>query len=74
MMNFGFRVVDDQEQKIAVTYTIQSFKHNNDPLWVNECLLEVVPYLALANMFADFWNKAYEVRPQAEIIKISKGL
>jgi len=73
MRAFGFRVIDLEQQKLAITYTIESFRFKNQPLWVNEIFIPRVPLLALVNDFADLWNNAYSSRPQIEIIKISNG-
>ena len=83
LMRVGFVRLDkpppgsDHEQKVGVwhgfTYTVQSRRHENDPLLVTEGFCVDFPLLTLANMTASMWIQAYQNRPQEEIFKVSQG-
>lgn len=70
---FGFRMIDLDEQKIALTYTIESTRHDNEPLWVNEVFKLETPLLSLANDLASLWINAYKSRPEIDILKVANN-
>lgn len=55
MKNVGFRWLDQAQGHMALTYTIESTKHQNDSMWINEGFPLQVPTKALVNHFARFW-------------------
>lgn len=73
MRSFGYRVIDDSQGKYALTYTIESHRHENDPLWVNEVFTLDIPLLMLINQFAGQWNACYEKIPMQDIINVANG-
>jgi hypothetical protein len=83
LMRVGFVRLDkpppgsDPEQEVGVwhgfTYTVQSRRHQNDPLLVTESFRMDFPVLALANMTASMWIQAYQNRPQEVIFQVSHG-
>lgn len=73
LRNIGYVVVDKEKKVIAFTYTLESTRYKNQPLWVKEQFELEVPLLALLNETAKLWIKAYEARPQAEILKVING-
>jgi hypothetical protein len=82
-MRVGFVRLDepppgsDLDQGVGVwhgfTYTVQSRRHQNDPLLVTESFNMDFPLLALANMTASMWIQAYQNRPQEAIFQVSQG-
>lgn len=73
MREFGYRVIDDSQGKYALTYTIESHRHENDPLWVNEVFTLDTPLIMLINQFASQWSACYEKAPMQDIINIANG-
>lgn len=83
LMRVGFVRLDepppgsDLEREVGVwhgfTYTVQSRRHQNDPLLVTESFRMDFPLLALASMTASMWIQAYENRPQEAIFQVSQG-
>ncbi|MDD2742026.1 MAG: hypothetical protein PHV02_07125 [Rhodocyclaceae bacterium] len=73
MRDFGYRAVDDERGQYALTYTIESFRYENDPLWVNEIFVLDCPLLLLVNQFASQWNACYRKVPMADIAAIAAG-
>jgi len=67
----------EPEQEVGVwhglTYTVQSRRHQNDPLLVTESFCMDFPLLALASMTASMWIQAYENRPQEAIFQVAQG-
>ena len=58
----GFRELDRASLRLAFTYTVQSNRHMNDPLLVNEVCTLQVPLLALANELPSMWVQVYQKR------------
>ena len=73
MREFGYRVIDDSQGRYALTYTIESHRYENDPLWVNEVFTLEIPLIMLINQFARHWNDCYEKIPMNEIVSIANG-
>lgn len=73
LRNMGFVMVDKEQGIVAFTYTVESTRYNNQPIWVKEQFKLEVPLLALLNETAKLWIKAYHARPQAEILKVING-
>ena len=73
MKNFGFIEVDRSNLEFALTYTIESTRFENQPLWVQEKFKLSVPLLALVNEMATMWIEAYKKRPQVSILQIANG-
>lgn len=73
LMNVGFLMIDKEQEIVALTYTVQSTRFDNQPLEVKECFKLTMPVLALVNQFAELWVKAYKNRPVIEILKVSNG-
>lgn len=53
--NLGFRWLDESTGKMALTYTIESTKFDNDSMWINEGFELHFPTKALVNHFARYW-------------------
>lgn len=73
MREFGYRAIDDRQGKYALTYTIESHRHENDPLWVNEVFTLDTPLIMLINQFASQWNACYEKVPMQDITNVAMG-
>ena len=75
MMNGIMKAPEEQEEEIFLgfTYTVQSQKHMNQPLYVVEQFALDYPLLALVSFTAEIWNKAYATMPRAEIEQVAKG-
>jgi hypothetical protein len=73
MQEFGYRVIDDSQRKYALTYTVESHQHENDPLWVNEVFTLDTPLIMLINQFASHWNDCYEKVPMQDIMFVANG-
>jgi hypothetical protein len=73
MRELGYRVIDDSQGKYALTYTIESHQHENDPLWINEVFTLDIPLLMLINQFASHWNACYEKVPKQDIKAVANG-
>ena len=74
MQNVGYRELDRANFKFAFTYSVQSRKHDNAPLMVNEVFTLQVPLLALATETAGIWSMAYKKVPKANILYIAAGM
>lgn len=55
MKNLGFRWLEQSEGKMALTYTLESTRYQNQAMWVNEGFELLFPTKALVNHFARFW-------------------
>ncbi|MDP1530922.1 MAG: hypothetical protein Q8M05_16215 [Rhodoferax sp.] len=73
MREFGYRTIDDDQGTYALTYTIESHQHDNDPLWVNEVFTLDIPLLLLINQFASHWNSCYAKVPMKDIVSVANG-
>jgi hypothetical protein len=75
MMGGIMKAPEEQEPEMFVgfTYTVQSKKHMNQPLFVVEQFALDYPLLALVSFTAEIWNHAYVARPQHEIDQVAKG-
>jgi len=63
----------DEELYLGFTYTVQSKKHMNQPLYVVEQFALDYPLLALVSFTAEIWNKAHATMPRTEIDQVAKG-
>jgi hypothetical protein len=73
MQDIGFRELDRANLKFAFTYSVQSRKHDNAPLMVNEMFTLQVPLLALATETARIWSMAYKKVPRDDIRMVAEG-
>jgi hypothetical protein len=73
MRDFGYRTIDDTRGTYALTYTIESHQHENDPLWVNEVFTLDTPLLMLINQFASHWIDCYDKAPMNDIMIVASG-
>lgn len=73
LRNIGFVEIDRAAQVFAFTYTVESKKHDNQPLWVREAFKLQVPLLALVHTVASTWVTAFEKRPIKDIQAIARG-
>ncbi|MEL4177777.1 hypothetical protein [Roseateles sp. PN1] len=71
--DIGFIELDRSRLLYAFTYTVESAKHDNQPLWIKEAFILRVPLLALVHELADLWVMAYERRPQKDIVAVLEG-
>lgn len=71
--DIGFIELDRSKLLYAFTYTVESAKHDNQPLWIKEAFALRVPLLALVHELADLWVMAYERRPQKDIVAVLQG-
>ena len=63
----------DDELYLGFTYTVQSKKHQNKPLFVVEQFALDYPLLAVASYTAEFWNLAYSRIPINNINLVAQG-
>lgn len=73
LARFGFDSFDKDKMKLALTYTIQSKRFDNQPLWIEEKFDLQVPLIMIVNQFASLWSDAYDRRPEIEILKVVNG-
>lgn len=75
MMGGIMKAPEEQEEELYLgfTYTVQSQKHMNQPLYVVEQFALDYPLLALASFTAEIWNNAFQSMPKAEIEQVAKG-
>lgn len=73
LKNIGFVEIDRAALIFAMCYTVESKKHDNDPLWVREVFELERPILTLVNEFASMWVTAVERRPLKDIQAIARG-
>lgn len=73
LKNIGFVEIDRAALVFAFTYTVESKKHDNDPLWVREAFKLQVPLLTLVHEVASLWVTAFERRPMKDIQAIARG-
>lgn len=75
MMNGIIKAPEEQEEEfyLGFTYTVQSKKHQNQPLFVVEQFALDYPLLALASYTASIWNMAFGKIPMTDIDQVAKG-
>lgn len=75
MMNGILKKPEEQESEIYLgfTYTVQSKKHMNQPLYVVEQFALDYPLLAVVSYTAELWNMAYERIPLQDINLVALG-
>lgn len=73
LKNIGFVEIDRAALVFAFTYTVESKKHDNDPLWVREAFKLERPLLTLVHEFASMWVTAFHRRPMKDIHEIARG-
>ena len=71
--DIGFVEIDRAALVFAFTYTVESKRHQNQPLWVREAFTLQVPLLALINEVASMWVTAFHRRPMKDIQEIARG-
>lgn len=71
--DIGFIELDRSKLLYAFTYTVESAKHDNQPLWIKEAFTLRVPLLALVHELAELWISAYDRRPQDDIRAVLEG-
>lgn len=64
LARFGFAGFDKESMSLALTYTVQSKRFDNQPLWVEEKFTMQVPLMMIINQFASLWIDAYNRRPE----------
>ena len=73
LAKFGFREITRSSLRYAFTYTIQSERHSNPPIVVNEVFTLQVPLLALASETASMWVNAFARAPRVDILAVAQG-
>lgn len=75
MMNGILKTPEEQDEEIYLgfTYTVQSNKHNNQPLFVVEQFALDYPLLAVVSYTAELWNIAYARLPINDINLVAAG-
>lgn len=58
---------------LSFTYTIQSKRHDNQPLKIDRIFELDFPILAIPNRMAEFWLDAYKEIPEIDILQIANG-
>ena len=71
--DIGFVEIDRAALVFAMSYTVESKKHDNDPLWVREAFKLERPLLTLVHEFASMWVTAFHRRPIKDIQEIARG-
>jgi len=73
LRDIGFVEIDRAAFIFAFTYTVESKKHDNQPLWIREAFELQIPLLALVNEVASMWFTAFGRRPIRDIHIIARG-